>query len=216
MPNLTLFILIAPPILLALTFHEFSHGWVANRLGDPTARLAGRLTMNPLAHLDPIGTIMLFIAHIGWAKPVPVNPYNLHNPKRDIVWVSFAGPGANLLMALAFGLVIRAFDTGGPLSSITLPHPVLIMIIYGVIINLALAAFNLIPIPPLDGSQILGGILPEEAEREYRKLDRFGPMLVIVLVMGGYLLNIPFLWWILMPFIRFFSLLFAGVDLSHL
>jgi len=216
MPNITLYILIAPPILLALAFHEFAHGWVADRLGDPTARLAGRLTMNPLVHLDLMGTIMLFVAHIGWAKPVPVNPYNLHNPKRDIIWVSCAGPGANLLMALGFGLLIRAWNSGGILSGISLPEPLLLMIVYGVIINLALAIFNLIPIPPLDGSRILGGLLPPDAEREYRKLDRFGPLLIIGLVMGGYLLNIPFLWWIIMPFIRFFSLLFAGLDLSSL
>lgn len=216
MPNLTLYIIIAPPILLALAFHEYAHGWVADRLGDPTARLAGRLTMNPLVHLDLIGTIMIFVAHIGWAKPVPVNPYNLHNPKRDIVWVSLAGPGANLIMALGFGLILRSFNTGGIFESVHLPGPVVLLLVYGVIINIALAIFNLIPIPPLDGSRILGGILPAEMEREYRKLDRFGPILVLVLVMGGYMLNIPILWWIITPFLKFFSILFAGIDLSHL
>ena len=216
MPNLTLYIIIAPPILLALAFHEYAHGWVADRLGDPTARNAGRLTMNPLAHLDLVGTIMLFIAHIGWAKPVPVNPYNLHNPKRDIVWVSLAGPAANILMAAGFGFLIRAFNTGGILESVALPQPGVLLLVYGVIINISLAIFNLIPIPPLDGSRILGGLLPTEMEREYRKLDRFGPILVLVLVMGGYMLNIPILWWIIVPFIKIFSLLFAGIDLSHL
>ena len=216
MPDLTIYIIIAPPILLALAFHEYAHGWVADRLGDPTARLAGRLTMNPLSHLDLMGTIMLFIAHIGWAKPVPVNPYNLRNPKRDIVWVSIAGPAANLLMALCFGLIIRALGTGGLLEGIKLPGPAVLAIVYGVLINISLAVFNLIPIPPLDGSRILGGLLPIELERQYRKLDKFGPMLVIALVMGGYLLNIPILWWVIMPFIRIFSLLFAGIDLSQL
>jgi Zn-dependent protease len=216
MPDLTIYILIAPPILLALSFHEFAHGWVADRLGDPTARQAGRLTMNPLAHLDVVGTIMLFIAHIGWAKPVPVNPYNLGNPKRDTVLVSLAGPVSNLIMAAAFGQVIRAFDSGGLLESTTLPRALLIIMVYGVIINIALAAFNMIPIPPLDGSRILGGLLPTHLEREYRKLDRFGPMLVLVLVMGGYMLKIPILWWIIVPFLKFFSILFAGVDLSQL
>jgi Zn-dependent protease len=183
MPDLTQLIILAPPILLALAFHEYAHGWVADRLGDPTARQAGRLTMNPLVHLDLVGTIMIFIAHIGWAKPVPVNPYNLSNPKRDMVLVSLAGPVANLILALAFGLVFRTISHG----------------------------FNLIPIPPLDGSRILGGLLPTEMEREYRKLDRFGPMLVLVLVMGGYMLNIPILWWIILPFLKFFLHLFAGI-----
>jgi Zn-dependent protease len=216
MPDLTTLIIIAPPILLALAFHEYAHGWVADRLGDPTARLAGRLTMNPLSHLDVIGTIMLFIAHIGWAKPVPVNPYNLHNPKRDIVWVSIAGPGANLIMAAGFGLLIRAFDTGGPFAAYVLPKALVLILVYGVIINISLAVFNLIPIPPLDGSRILGGLLPVEMEQQYRRLDQFGPVLVLVLVIGGYMLNIPILWWIIVPFLKFFSILFAGIDLSGL
>lgn len=216
MPDLTQYIIIAPPILLALAFHEYAHGWVADRLGDPTARQAGRLTMNPLSHLDFMGTIMLFIAHIGWAKPVPVNPYNLHNPKRDIVWVSLAGPMANLILAAGFGLAIRAFNQGGILQGFDLPRAAVIVLVYGVAINVSLAIFNLIPIPPLDGSRILGGILPIEMEREYRKLDQFGPILVIVLVLGGYMLNIPILWWIIMPFLKVFSILFAGIDLSHL
>ncbi len=216
MPDLTIYIIIAPPILLALAFHEFSHGWVADRLGDPTARNAGRLTLNPLAHLDLMGTIMLFVVHMGWAKPVPINPYNFGNPRRDTVLVSLAGPVSNLILAFGFGLLIRAFDTGGIFASITLPKAALLAIVYGVIINISLAIFNLIPIPPLDGSRILGGLLPPEMEREYRKLDKFGPMLVLVLVMGGYMLNIPILWWIIIPFIKFFSILFAGVDLSHL
>ncbi len=216
MPDLTTLIIIAPPILLALAFHEFSHGWVADRLGDPTARNAGRLTMNPFVHLDLMGTIMLFLVHMGWAKPVPVNPYNLHNPKRDMVLVSLAGPASNMLMALAFGLVLRSFDHGGIFANFTLPKAVLLAIVYGVIINISLAVFNMIPIPPLDGSRILGGLLPTHLEREYRKLDRYGPMLVLVLVMGGYMLNIPILWWFIMPFIKIFSIMFAGIDLSQL
>lgn len=213
MPDFSLYLTIAPPILLALTFHEFAHGWVADILGDPTARLAGRLTMNPLAHLDVVGTLMLFIAHIGWAKPVPVNPNNLRNPRRDEILVSLAGAGANMLLALLFGLLIRALDTGGPLELFTPPRPVLLMIVYGVTINLILAIFNLIPIPPLDGSHILEGILPYSLAREYRKLYRFGPALILILVLSGYLLGIPILWWIIGPFVRYFSILFSGVDL---
>jgi Zn-dependent protease len=216
MPDLTTYILIAPPILLALAFHEYAHGWVADKLGDPTARLAGRLTMNPLAHLDFIGTIMLFVVHMGWAKPVPINPYNLRNPRRDIILVSVAGVTANMIMAATWGMVIRLWNTGGPFAAYALPQPITLMVIYGVIINLSLAIFNLIPIPPLDGSRILGGFLPPRLEQQYRKLDRLGPILVLALVMGGTLLHIPFLWWILSPFIRFFSIIFTGLDLSSL
>lgn len=212
MPNLTEIILFAPAILLALAFHEFAHGWVADRLGDPTARLAGRLTMNPLSHLDPLGTLMLFLPpHIGWAKPVPVNPYNLNNPKRGIVWVSLAGPGANLVMAAGFGMLIRAFNTGGILQSVSLPQPAVMIIIYGLMINISLAVFNLIPVPPLDGSRLLGGLLPDKLEREYHKLDVLGPMLILVLVIGGSFLNIPVLGIIITPFVRFFSGLFTGI-----
>jgi len=216
MPDLTTYIIIAPPILLALAFHEFAHGWVAYHLGDPTAKDAGRLTMNPISHLDVIGTIMLFIAHIGWAKPVPINPYNLNNPRKDIIWVSLAGPGANILMAAGFGMGIRLFNTGGLFADVHLPQQLVLVLVYGVVINISLAIFNLIPIPPLDGSRILGGLLPASMESEYRKLDRMGPILVLVLVIGGYMLNIPILWWIIMPFLKFFSIMFAGIDLSHL
>jgi Zn-dependent protease len=210
MPDLSQIILIAPSVLLALAFHEFAHGWVANRLGDPTARLAGRLTMNPISHLDILGTIMLFIPpHIGWAKPVPINPYNLHQPKRDVVWVSLAGPAANLLMAFGFGLIIRALD-GGILGRISLPETAQMIIVYGLMINISLAVFNLIPIPPLDGSRILGGLLPSNLEREYRKLDQFGPFLILILVMAGSFLRIPILGYIITPFVRFFAGLFAG------
>ena len=208
-------VIIAPPILLALTIHEYAHGYVAYRLGDDTAYLAGRLTLNPLSHLDPIGTLMLFIAHIGWAKPVPVNPYNLRNPKRDLIWVSIAGPAANMILALAGGIVIRLL----PQQWFIYHHStaidiMLTMLVYLVVINIILAVFNLIPIPPLDGSKILGGLLTGQAYMEFRKFERYGPVLFIILIAGGYLLNIPILWWIISPFVRFFSLVFAGVDLS--
>jgi len=108
--NLQYIILLAPPILLALTFHEFSHGWMAYKLGDPTAKLAGRLTMNPLVHLDPFGTLMIFLVRFGWAKPVPVNPRYFKEPKRDMLLVSVAGPGANMLLAFASGMLLRMFD----------------------------------------------------------------------------------------------------------
>lgn len=210
------FLIIAPPILFALTVHEYAHGWVALKFGDPTAKMAGRLTLNPLSHLDPIGTIMLFLIHLGWAKPVPVNPYYFRNPRKDMMWVSLAGPGANILTALGFGLVIRFLnffpinpDLGSPLSGIIIQ-----MIVFGLIINLVLAFFNLIPIPPLDGSKILMGILPPQYEEPLMQLERFGPFLLLGIIFIGRALHIPILWGILSPFVSFFSYLFAGADLT--
>jgi Zn-dependent protease len=214
MPNLLSLILIAPPILLALTFHEVAHGWVAYKFGDPTAKMAGRLTLNPIPHLDPIGTILLFIVHIGWAKPVPVNPAYFRNPKRDLIWVSLAGPGSNLLMALFFGLIFRLLPKAALMTGGSITHALVIMLIYAVVINIVLAVFNLIPIPPLDGSKILMGILPRELEEPFYFLERFGPMLVVGLVLLGSFMHFNLLWNMMKPFISFFSILFAGVDLS--
>jgi len=214
MPDLSSLLLIAPPILLALTFHEVAHGWVAYKFGDPTAKMAGRLTLNPLPHLDPIGTILLFVAHIGWAKPVPVNPAYFRNPKRDLVWVSLAGPASNLGLALIFGMVFRMLPRALLMTATGLERALLFMLIYAVVINIVLAVFNLIPIPPLDGSKILMGFLPRELERQFEFLERFGPLLIVALFLMGSLLRIPILWMMMRPFISFFSILFAGVDLS--
>jgi Zn-dependent protease len=208
MPNLSEIILLAPPILLALTFHEYAHGLVAYLLGDPTAQRAGRLTLNPISHLDPIGTIMLFIARIGWAKPVPVNPYNFQNPRRDIVLVSLAGPVANLVIAFAVGLLFKVLVKYQIFMS--LPEAVAKIIGFALSINILLAIFNLLPIPPLDGSKILGGLLPPELEQEYRKFERYGPIVLLVLVFGGYLFNFSLLMMILSPFYSFFVTLFVG------
>ena len=209
----TQLLLIAPPILLALTVHEYAHGWTADKLGDPTARYAGRLTLNPLAHLDPIGTLMLFIVHFGWAKPVPVNPYNLRNPRKDMIWVSLAGPGANLLMAFALGTLLRPFE----LHRLTFSNPlniIAIMIMYGVFINIILAVFNLIPIAPLDGSKILLGLLPPERAYAYQQWEPYGPMILIGLILMGAFLHIPILWMFMRPLVSFFSYLFTGHDLG--
>mgnify|MGYP005840938259 CR=1 FL=1 len=214
--NIGLILVLAPPILFALAFHEYSHGWVANRLGDPTAKEAGRLTLNPIPHLDPIGTIMLFLVYFGWAKPVPVNPMNLKNPKKDMLWVSLAGPGSNMLLALGFGLVIRVIGT----PQITMSgasgalHLFQVMVVYGVIINIALAVFNMLPIPPLDGSKILHAFIPDEYEKQYQQFQQYGPLVLIGLVMFGMVGNFSIFGSILGPFISLFSRLFAGVDLS--
>jgi Zn-dependent protease len=134
--NISKLLLLAPPILLALTFHEFAHAYVANRFGDDTAKQSGRLTMNPLAHLDPFGTIMIFIVHFGWAKPVPVNPYNLRNPKKDMLWISAAGPFSNMVLALISGLLLRFITTTGMMPD---PHSMLgvfvVMVVFSLQIN---------------------------------------------------------------------------------
>lgn len=176
-------ILIFLPIV---TIHEYAHGWVANRLGDPTARDAGRLTLNPLAHIDPMGTILLPAMLIlmgspfvfGWAKPVPVNPRYFRNPRRDMMWVGMAGPGANLVLAILAALVVK--------SGIVPSH---LVGLFGIIIliNLILATFNLIPIPPLDGSRILMGLLPREQAYAYMRIEPYGFIIIIALLWMGLL-----------------------------
>ena len=179
-------ILMIPAILIAVTFHEVAHGWIADRLGDPTARLAGRLTLNPLPHIDPIGALMFVVARFGWAKPVPVNPFNLRHPIRDMMWVAAAGPVANLVLAsasLLVGEVLISLLRGPELSFIA--QPLVGMLRWTYRINLSLAAFNLIPIPPLDGSLILKRFLPTSALAQFEKLEPYGFLLLVVFLMSG-------------------------------
>jgi len=210
--NLQYFIFLAPPILLALTFHEYSHGWMAYKLGDPTAKMAGRLSMNPLVHLDPIGTLMIFLVRFGWAKPVPVNPSYFRQPKRDMLLVSVAGPGANMLLALASGILLRAFRAGGfDFLPVNILKPLYVMVNFSLQINLALAIFNLLPVPPLDGSKILYGILPPRYEYIYDYLERYGPFVLMGLILFGMLTRISILGAFIYPFVNFFTKLFGGV-----
>ncbi|MBC8180655.1 site-2 protease family protein [candidate division KSB1 bacterium] len=209
------FLIIAPPILIALTFHEFAHAYAAYRLGDPTAKQMGRLSLNPLVHLDVLGTAMLFIVHIGWAKPVPVNPAYFRNPKQDLLWVSLAGPASNLLLAFIFGLMCRMMG----IESLRNLEPGFsgvfqFMIGFGMIINIVLAFFNFLPIPPLDGSKILMGLVPQQYENQLVPYLRYGPTILIALIAIGYLTKVSILWMIINPFVKFFSYLFAGADLS--
>jgi len=218
------FLIIAPPFLFAVVIHEYSHGRMALRFGDPTAKMAGRLTLNPLSHLDPIGSIIipifLYVSSgfiFGWAKPVPVNPYYFRDPRRDMMWVSLAGPGANILIAFGLGLVIR-FLSVLPINPDLQSSPfgiIIHMIVYGLIINLILAFFNLIPIPPLDGSKILMGILPPQYAEPLIQLERYGFLLLIGIIFISQALHVPILSWILFPFVSFFSYLFAGADLTR-
>lgn len=175
--------LLAVPILLAVTVHELAHGWVADKLGDPTARLAGRLTLNPFKHLDPIGTLVFVITRmVGWAKPVPVNPYNLRNPQRDMIWVAAAGPAANILLASGFALIYHIFNNWLDFSVGPVTTPVVAVAQLGVYINLGLATFNILPIPPLDGSNILMGILPRDLAIQYERITPYGFIILLILI----------------------------------
>ncbi len=191
------------PVLMSISLHEVAHGAVAYRLGDPTAKMAGRLTLNPIKHLDPLGLLVFLLTRIiGWAKPVPVNPFNLKNPKRDMIWVAAAGPATNLALALlcaaAFrgmikampGLVgyVAAFLHWGKVPSLsgvyTVLAPITIMLFLGITINVALCIFNLIPIPPLDGGRIVYGILPMSVAQKYATLERWGLLIVLIIILA--------------------------------
>lgn len=172
----------------AVICHEFAHGWVAYKRGDPTAKLAGRLTLNPFKHIDPVGSVLvpiilnwLNLLPLGWARPVPVNFQNLYNPRRDMILVAMAGPATNFLLAVGFSLILR-------LSGANWVQEFALL---GIIINLVLAIFNLMPIPPLDGSRLILGLLPSSAARFYGQLEPYGIIIVLILLNLGFL---DFVW----------------------
>jgi Zn-dependent protease len=180
--------LAAIPIILAITVHEASHGYVARMFGDSTAWMLGRVNLNPLKHIDPLGTVLIPMATyvlggflFGWAKPVPVNFGNLRQPKRDMLWVAAAGPGSNLVMAILWALLLGAASPGGALASTGLRH----MSAVGVMINVSLMVVNLLPILPLDGGRIALSLLPRSLAIPYSNTERFGFILVIVLLVSG-------------------------------
>ena len=177
------------PALLAVTAHEVAHGFAAERFGDPTARLLGRLTLNPVKHLDPIGTIALLVFGFGWARPVPVNPNNLRRSRLDMTWVALAGPSANLMLALFCAVLLRGivnFATVIPQEGqlFAMIEPIGLMAAFGLYINVILGVFNLLPIPPLDGGRIIMNVLPEKQAMVFRKIEPFGLLLIIFLVFG--------------------------------
>ncbi len=178
--------LMAVPLLAAVTFHELAHGYVAYRLGDPTAKLAGRLTLNPIKHLDLMGTLVFIVTRmIGWAKPVPVNPYNLRNPKRDMIWVSLAGPVTNLLIAVLSALIYKlliVLPVSNPFFIKKVLVPLALMLQLSVVLNIGLAVFNAIPIPPLDGSKILMGLLPPRQAMAYSRIEPYGFFIILALI----------------------------------
>ena len=199
------------PALLAITMHEVAHGYVAERFGDPTARLLGRLNLNPLRHLDPIGTAAIFIFGFGWARPVPVNTANLRRPRRDMIWVALAGPLTNLLLAVLSALLLRGL---GLLESTAvgdlqlfgqIVKPLQMMAGFSLYINVLLGIFNLVPLPPLDGGRILTGILSEKQAMIVSRLEPFGFMLILFLVFFTDLWSL-----VLAPVINSLVVLLAG------
>lgn len=176
-------LLMLPAILFGLCFHEFSHAYSAYKLGDPTPREQGRLNLNPMNHIDPLGFILLLVAHFGWAKPVQINPEAFKHPKRDEVIVSLAGPAANLVSAFAFALLVKLAIDLRWYAIATYGRPLITILIYFVQINLVLAFFNLLPIPPLDGSHLLFVILPDSWQSFKWNLYRYGSLILIVIIL---------------------------------
>ncbi len=164
-------IIFLPSIIIALTFHEFAHAFAAYKLGDPTAKAEGRLTFNPLAHLDPMGTIMLILFRFGWGKPVPINEYYFKNPVVGTAITSIAGPAANLVLALVGTAIFQNITITNPLLSA--------MLLYFVLINILLMMFNLLPIPPLDGHKIVRAFLPEKIRYSWESLEKYSPYILI-------------------------------------
>ncbi len=194
------FALVAIPLLFSVIIHEVAHGWVAYRMGDSTAKWSGRLSLNPLKHLDPIGTLMLFLAGFGWAKPVPVNFNNLSDKRKGLIFVSLAGILANILFAFGAQLFVRLFSASFSAVNLILVYKVCQSVAY---INITLAALNLIPIPPLDGSKILMGILWDRTPDFLFRLEPYGFFIIIGFLYLGILDPlIGFFGWIIMTLIR--------------
>lgn len=181
------------PVLFAITVHEVAHGWVARRLGDPTAFMLGRLTLNPIKHIDPVGTVLVPLALLmlggfvfGWAKPVPVTWENLRHPKRDMALVAAAGPGANLVMTLLWALVMKlGMLLEGSVDAVAIP--LLYMGFAGITINLVLMVLNLLPLPPLDGGRVVAGLLPDRLSWQFGRLEPYGLMILLALLFFGLL-----------------------------
>ncbi len=193
----------APPLLFALTVHELAHGYVAYRLGDPTAKNEGRLTMNPLKHLDPLGVLAFIIMKIGWAKPVPVDPRYFKNPQKDMLLVALAGPAINVLLAIASAFLAHLLLFLNTLPLFIL-QPVIAMLVASVWINIMLAVFNCIPIPPLDGSKVLMGLLSPAAARSFARFEPYGFILLLGLFYTGIIGKI------ILPIIQFSNTLLLG------
>ena len=193
-----LIVTLIPVLVVSMTLHELSHGLVAYRLGDPTAKNRGRLTLNPIKHMDPLGTLMFFVTAIiphgfifGWAKPVPVSPYYFKSRQRGMMWVGMAGPATNFVLAILFAVVLNLLEpslnkSGDAAAWLNLyvsnPPWLFTLLFLALQVNVVLGIFNLIPVPPLDGSRILGGFLPRSAYEKWVYLDRYGMFIIIALL----------------------------------
>ncbi len=196
-----------PAILVAITVHEYAHAYAALKMGDPTAKMAGRLTLNPIKHIDILGLIVLLLARIGWAKPVPVNPFYFKNPQRDEALVSLAGPASNLALAIPVGLLLRVlfqFLPGAPGIVVSFFY---LIFLY----NIVLFAFNLIPIPPLDGSKILFSLLPRSYRINLYQLDYYGPYILFGLILFDRITGANLFWSGIQAVINLFSSLIIGI-----
>ena len=206
MERLVYYLLSIPPILFALTVHEYCHGYVAWRMGDPTARFAGRLTFNPIKHIDPLGLLAFIIFRFGWAKPVPVNENNFYDIKQGVIYTSLAGPLSNFLSAMVIGLAARFV----PITPIIVLFFLKRMLELAVVYNLIFCIFNLIPIPPLDGSHVLFHLLPAQYSYVEHWMTRYGFYLLMGLILLDRLSGGLILWAWIGQFVRFFGTLFAG------
>ena len=196
------------PVLFAVTVHEVAHGWVAQRLGDPTAMMLGRLTLNPLKHIDPVGTVLVPMLLLmmggfvfGWAKPVPITWENLRNPKRDMILVAAAGPLANLAMAFFWAFIMKLAlvlpTVGPPFQSLILA--MFYMGVAGITINILLMVLNLLPLPPLDGGRVMTSVLPPRAAMAFSRIEPYGIVILILLLVTGVL------WYLIGPVMNFFN-----------
>lgn len=204
------------PGLFAITLHEVAHGFVAEKLGDPTARMLGRLTLNPLKHLDILGTIALLVFGFGWAKPVPVNFGNLRKPKQDMIWVALAGPFSNLLLAVLSALLLRGLLLLGHLSSQAqlqamspVLNPVLLMAYFSLYINVLLGVFNLMPLPPFDGGRVMVGLLPARQGEWLSRFEPFGFIIILLLIFYTPIWSLTF-----QPAIHYLVTLLSGPEVS--
>jgi Zn-dependent protease len=193
-----------PVLLFAITIHEYAHGRAALWLGDPTAKNMGRLTLNPLPHIDPFGAICLFLFNFGWAKPVPVNPRYFKNIRKDIILMSLAGPLANISLALLAGILIRYFFFPWDIYRLAL--------IYLLFMNIGLGLFNLVPIPPLDGSHVLENLLPLRAAQKYREFGRYGAIIILGIVMLDNFAHTGILSRVLIGPMKYLAHLFSGIN----
>lgn len=199
------------PALFAVTLHEVAHGYAAERFGDPTARLLGRLTLNPLKHLDPIGTLALLVFGFGWARPVPVNFGNLRQPKRDMIWVALAGPLTNLLVALLSAIVLRGLLYAGShfpheaAAASSVLHPLALMAGFSLYINVLLGVFNLVPMPPFDGGRVMVGLLPPRQGELLSRFEPFGFVVILLLIFYTPVWSVVF-----QPVINLIVVLFSG------